>query len=369
MAAGSAGPSARRASTGWRGWSAGRSSARPGLLVGTGPYRWVSQDANTVHFEAWPGYHGGPAATRYVDFVRAKGDGSDLEAGTVDILPGADLGAAFRATAEAHGVRVVTLPTGGYFALTFNVRLGRLFADRALRQALQLCIDLPRDVDAATGGAGTAIYGPVLPGSWADDPDLPKPGRDVAAAKRLIEAAGWTARAAGIYAKDGVRLAAEILVRGNRDDRVKMADLIASQTRDCGMDVQTRALGDDPYWAVFDYPHDIPGTKTPFDLLLSGWTGGPDPDMASIYASSAITDATHPHGEGDQRQLRRLQRSSLRRLHRGREGHLRPGGADADLPGGAGGAGVAGAGDLPVGRQQLRRPAHRRSRPSTGPST
>jgi ABC-type transport system substrate-binding protein len=77
-----------------------------------------------------------------------------------------------------------------------------------------------------------------------------------------------------------------------------VADLIASQTRDCGMDVQPRALGDDPYGAVFDYPHDIPGTTTPFDLLLSGWSGGPDPDLASIYASSAITDATHPHGEG-----------------------------------------------------------------------
>ena len=271
---------------------------RPDIFVGTGPYRYVSQDVDGVHFEAWPGYHGGMAATKHVDFGRARGDGSDLDAGAVDILPGAYLGTAYQATAAAHGVRVVTLPTGGFYVLTFNVRPGRIFADRVLRQALQLCVDLPRDVDAATGGAGTPIYGPVLPGSWGDDPDLPKPERDTAAAKRLIGGAGWTLGTDGIYVRGKVRLAAEILVRGNRDDRVKMADLIASQTRDCGMDIQTRALGDDPYWAVFDYPHDIPGTKAPFDLLLSGWTGGPDPDMASIYASSAITDETHPHVEG-----------------------------------------------------------------------
>jgi peptide/nickel transport system substrate-binding protein len=275
------------------GWMA---FARP--FAGTGPYRYVSQDADRVHLEAWPGYHGGMAATKYVDFVRAKGDGSDLDAGIVDILPGAYLGTAYQVGAAAHDVRVVTLPTPGYFVLTFNVRPGHVFADLSLRQALQLCIDLPRDVDAATGGEGTAIYGPVLPGSWGDHPDLPKPRRDTAAAKRLIEGAGWQLGPDGIYTEGKVRLAADIMVRGNKADRVKMADLIAREARDCGMDVQTQALGDDPYWALFDYPHDIPGSKTPFDLLLSGWSGGPDPDMASIYASSAITDAAQPHGEG-----------------------------------------------------------------------
>ncbi len=271
---------------------------RPDIVVGTGPYRYVSQDANSVHFEAWPGYHGGMATTKFVDFVRARGDGSDLDAGTVDILHGSGLGPAYRATAATHDVRVVTLPTGGYFALTFNVRTGRLFADRALRQALHLCIDLPRDVEAATGGDGTAIYSPVLPGSWGDDPNLPKPPRDTAEARRLIEAAGWQLGADGVYAKGGVRLGAQILVRASHADRVKMVDLIAQQARDCGMDLQGRQLPDDAYDAFFNYPHDIQGSTTPFDLALTGWTGGPDPDMTSIYRSSAITDKAHPRGEG-----------------------------------------------------------------------
>ena len=275
------------------------SYARPDIFVGTGPYRYVSQAADRIHFEAWPGYHGGVAATRYVDFVRVRGDGSDLDAGTVDIFPGAYLGAAYHATAAEHGVRVVTLPTGGYFALTFNVRPGRAFADRSLRQALQLCIDLPRDVDAATGGDGTAIYGPVLPGSWGDDPDLPRPSPDPAAAKRFIEAAGWKLGSDRVYAKGGARLAASIVVRSDAADRVKMADLIASQARDCGMDVQIAPTTyDDIVSKLLQYPHDIPGTKTPFDLYFAAWIGGPDPDITSIYASSAITDAAHPDGGG-----------------------------------------------------------------------
>ena len=272
---------------------------RPDLFVGTGPYQYVSQDVDSVHFEAWAGYHGGVAATRYVDFVRAKGDGSDLGAGTVDILPGANLGPSYQATAAEHGVQVVTPPTGGYFALTFNVRPGRVFADRSLRQALQLCLDLPRDVDAATGGDGTAIYGPVLPGSWGDDPNLPKPARDTAAAKRLIEAGGWTLGADGIYADVGIRLAASIVVRSDAADRVKMADLIATQARACGMDLKSvPTTYDDIVGKLLQYPHDIPGTKTPFDLYFAAWIGGPDPDITSIYASSAITDAAHPDGGG-----------------------------------------------------------------------
>ncbi len=277
---------------------------RPDLFVGTGPYRYVSQDADSVHFEAFAGYHGGVAATKHIDFVRARGDGSDLAAGAVDIVPGASLGTAFEVTAAAHGVRVIHPPFPYFLILDFNVREGRLFSDVDLRRALQLCIDLPRDVDAATGGAGIVVYSPVLPGSWGDDPDLPKPERDVAAAKHLIEASGWTLGPDGVYAKGAVRLAAQIAVRGDAADRVKMVDLIASQARDCGMDLRTLPLED--FWAgstspaggLFTYPHHLPGTDTPFDLMVFGGSGsGADPangPISSYFPSSQITDAEHP---------------------------------------------------------------------------
>ena len=265
-------------------------------FVGTGPYRYVSQTADRVHFEAWPGYHGGNAATRYVDFVLSPGDGSDLSAGAVDTLPSAYLGTAYQATAAARAVRVATPPTPGSVSLTFNVRPGQLFADPGLRQALQLCIDLPRDVDAATGGGGTAIYGPVLPGSWGDDPDLPKPARDTAAAKRLIEGAGWTLGKDGVYVKGAARFAADIVVNAAASDRIKMADLIAREARDCGMDLKSLQLdrwtGLEP---MFTYPHVIPGTTTPLDLILLLSTTGPDPaDGLSIFTSAEASDAEHP---------------------------------------------------------------------------
>ena len=326
--------------------------------IGTGPYRFVSESAAGVRVEAWPGYHGGPAATRYIDFVPANADEASVLAGTVDIQQGVGngLGADFRATADSHGLRVGNPPQSGFYSLQLNVRPGRLFADRALRQALQLCIDLPRDVDAATGGVGVPVYGPVLPGSWADEPDLPKPARDVAAAKTLIEGAGWQPGADGVYAKGGAPLAATILVRADSAYRGTMADLIALQARDCGMDLQVRPMTWDETTTMFGgYPHLIPGTDEPFDVYLGGWIAGADPDDGlSIFASSNATDAEHP----DNANFGGFSDAAYDRAPRGREVHLRPGRAGAALPAGAAGARRAGARDLPVRQRELRRRAH-----------
>jgi ABC-type transport system substrate-binding protein len=263
--------------------------------VGTGPYHLVSEDADGVHLEAWPGYHGGVAATRFVDLVPTGANGAGLLDGPVDIFQMAELGAAAKAATASSDVRLLTLPAVGFYGLTFNVRPGRLFAEHDLRLALQLCIDLPRDVDAATGGTGIPAYGPVLAGSWADDPTLPKPARDPAAARKLIEGAGWRLGGDGVYAKDGIRLRADIVVRANRAERVKMADLIALQARDCGMDLHSRPTSwDDILGQLFQYPHNLPGTNTPFDLYLGGWATFPDPAVAlSQFASASITDERH----------------------------------------------------------------------------
>jgi ABC-type transport system substrate-binding protein len=276
---------------------------RPDIFVGTGPYRYVSQDADRVHFEAFAGYHGGVAATRYVDFVRSSFDGSDLTAGAVDIVPGAGLGPTFEAAAAANGVRVIHPPLPNLMILDFNVREGRLFSDVNLRKALQLCIDLPRDVDAARGGAAIPIYGPVMPGTWGDDPDLPKPERDVAAAKDLIEASGWKLGSDGVYVKGATRLAAQVPVRGDAADRVKMVDLIAAQAPDCGMDLRTLPLegfwggSTSPAGGLLQYPHLVPDTETPFDLMVfQDHPSGPDPGsgLLTMFTSDQISDAEHP---------------------------------------------------------------------------
>ena len=107
-----------------------------------------------VHLEAWRGYHGGLAATRFIDFVPTNPDGSNLADGTVDVFQFSDLGPAFKATAASHDVRVVNLPDVGFFALHVQRAVRAPVRRARAAPALQLCVDLPRDVDAATGGDG-----------------------------------------------------------------------------------------------------------------------------------------------------------------------------------------------------------------------
>ena len=238
---------------------------RPDIFVGTGPYRYVSQDVDSVHFEAWPGYHGGMAATKYVDFARAKGDGSDLDAGAVDILPGAYLGTAYQATAGMHGVRVATLPTAGLLRArrSMSGRVTSTPTEPSGRRSscASTCRATWRRQPVARGRRPTA---PSCPAAGATTPACKVPTRDTAAARTLIEAAGWQLGADGIYAKGGVRLGAQILVKAEASDRVKMADLIASQARDCGMDLRaTQVTFDEILTMLGHYPHDIPARRRP----------------------------------------------------------------------------------------------------------
>ena len=59
------------------------------------------------------------------------------------------------------------------------------------------------------------LYSPIDPISWAYQPDLVRPERDVAAARRKIESSGWTPGDDGIYVRDGRRLATKVYVLGN----------------------------------------------------------------------------------------------------------------------------------------------------------
>ena len=79
--------------------------------------------------------------------------------------------------------------------------------------------------------------------------------------------------------------------------RVNMADLIALQAGDCGMDLRFLAPpGDLGELGFFQYPHLLPGTDQPFDLFLGGFSNTADPGPFEWLVSSEVTDAEHPDG-------------------------------------------------------------------------
>jgi ABC-type transport system substrate-binding protein len=275
-------------------------SLRP---VGAGPWKVTSASpGEQIKLEAFRGYHGGPPRTRSVTVdltTPASGNLSEpIAGGAADIeqLPepvNADTWAAFR---RLPTIRFVRYAIAGYVALQFNLRPGRLFADSGLREALDRCIDRPAAVDAATGGIGIAIASDVAPSSWAFDPELEIPARDPAAARRLIESQGWQLGPDGVYVKNGRPLSTNLLVRADAPDRVQFATTVASQARECGMNLTvSRQSWDDLSAMIGNWPHLAPGSKAPFDVYLGGWVMGMDPDdTENIWGSDHLTSPARP---------------------------------------------------------------------------
>jgi peptide/nickel transport system substrate-binding protein len=105
------------------------------------------------------------------------------------------------------GVRSQTLPAPSFEHLTFNLD-HPILAELAVRQAIATAIDteqlvdrLLRPVDPAARPLGNRIW---LPGQQPYQDHAGGYGKgDTAAAKRLLEQAGWRLDADGVYAKDG----------------------------------------------------------------------------------------------------------------------------------------------------------------------
>ena len=241
-----------------------------------------------------------PPATSRIEFVTypsRRDEAEGLRNGEIDWMrvpsnAGSDQGGAdiYRLVQSIPGLDMVDYPDpSGFVAINFNTRPDRLFGDRNVRQALALCIDKPKTVAAATDGQGEPAWGSIAPDMWAANPDLPQPARDVAHAKALLEASGWQLNGK-VYEKDGAQLKADIWVPEKATDRLKFADLVALQARDCGFDLTVRpgtGLG-----VVFAYPFVLPD-GSPFDALVTGSFGPIDPDVGETVWM------TYPYGPPD----------------------------------------------------------------------
>lgn len=269
--------------------------------IGTGPFQFVGvEDGTRLRLEAFAEHYNGPPATPRFEMwsfrdptaaQRALVDGEVHWLTVLDLQP--QIMAQLR---DEPDLQFVTYPGAGYFMLAYNLREGRLFADTALRSAVELCIDKPATVDAATNGTGDVLYSPIEPVSWAYQPDVPRPERDVDEARRLIETAGWTEGPDGVYERQGGRLATEVYVASDFAERIKFMDLVADQVRDCGIEL-TVVPADlmTVLRPLAAFPHIPGGDDEPFDARFIGWGRGFDPHDL-LFHSSQISSPELPDG-------------------------------------------------------------------------
>ncbi|NTV38331.1 MAG: peptide ABC transporter substrate-binding protein [Anaerolineales bacterium] len=135
-------------------------------------------------------------------------------------------------------VHTTRLPQMGFVLFNLNNPEVPFLQETKVRRALMLGLNRQRLIDAFMQGQAIPIYGPILPGSWANYDGVEKIPYDADMAIALLKEAGYTLPADGgaVRAKDGKSLAFS-LVHPNDEVHTKMAESIQANWATIGVQV------------------------------------------------------------------------------------------------------------------------------------
>lgn len=176
-----------------------------GALVGTGPWKLVSNKAGVVHLTRYDRYWAGKPAIADVEFVYEPDAAVALreaKRGDLDLIP-ALIAAHWPEQANAPGIvagfRPLELATPRLRYLAFNPRPP--LDDPRVRHALALLVDRRTIAKRVFAGLARPALWPIWPGGFLSGAETPVPDFDPAGAAKLLDAAGWT----DAHPKDGIR--------------------------------------------------------------------------------------------------------------------------------------------------------------------
>ncbi len=159
-----------------------------------------------------------------------------------------------------------------------------VFGDLRVRRALALALDRPRMVRSALDSLGMAAFAAaprvLIPDTLAVHPIM----YDPAAAKALLDSAGWTdTNGDGVRDHDGQPLAFELLVPSSSATRMKLSELIQAALKDVGVNVTLQALDPVALSPRLDARN--------FDAWMGGWATNPGlQGMRQTWASHGASN-------------------------------------------------------------------------------
>jgi len=112
------------------------------------------------------------------------------------------------------------------------------FQDQEVRQALLYALDRQQIIDRALGGQALIAHGPLIPGTWAYNDDIPHYEYDPDMANDLLDEAGWVlpARENGVRTRRGRPLAFTLLT-SSEPERTAVAQMMAAHWSAIGITV------------------------------------------------------------------------------------------------------------------------------------
>jgi peptide/nickel transport system substrate-binding protein len=189
--------------------------------------------------------------------------------------------------ATASNIERKAFPTGNWDYFGYNLDPARpaskLFADKAVRQALVIALN--RDAIAAAVYFKQAIVGdtPWAPASWASSPAWKSKYKyDKAKAEKMLDDAGWVKGSDGIRAKGGLKMKFETTTNSGNKVRESLLVAMQEQWKQIGVDATPRPQAFQQLVTKLRTTHE-------YDIWMIGIApGDTDPDATTLFTTKGI---------------------------------------------------------------------------------
>ncbi len=183
-------------------------------------------------------------------------------------------------TSQIPGTHIAWMNVNGYEDIQLNDARPFL-RDVRVRQAIAYALDKEQLIRTLTYGQQKEATEDIPDWMWAFDPNVRSYPHDVARARALLEAAGWTPGPDGIMRKNGQPLVLVEVTNNSNVTRRKESVIVQEQLRQAGIQMQVKYFPGDVLFAPAGEGGILQLGR--FDISLAGWFSGIDPDDSSQY--------------------------------------------------------------------------------------
>jgi peptide/nickel transport system substrate-binding protein len=260
-------------------------------LIGTGPFslkEWARGDH--IEFVANPLYWRGPPKLQRI-IVKIIPDTNTIllqyKTHEIDALfnpPSAQ----YPQLVQLSDSKITLVPTPAFDLLAMNTRKPPL-DDVRVRKAINLAIDKKRIISDVMHDVAMTALSDISSASWAYDPSISAPSYDPAAARALLDRAGWLPGMDGIRTKTGQRLTIDITTIAKDGDRTADELLIQDALRAIGVEAEVKNYPAELVYGMASEGGVLAGGH--YDVAVVGQDTGIDPDDSTLLMCDQIPPA------------------------------------------------------------------------------
>jgi peptide/nickel transport system substrate-binding protein len=252
--------------------------------VGSGPYRLIRRvPGKEILLERRGEYWGPRPSLQYVLFKVITDDTTAWNAmkrGEIDdtIIPSDTWIMESRRPELQKFIDFRRFYTLAYNYIAWNTRQPML-ADKRVRHALAMCIDLKSIIENLYHGTARAMNGPFTPDQWAYNPEVPVIEYNPQEALRILKSLGWLdTNGDGFLDKNRQPFKLEMLVATGSTASSQFAPLFQAELKKIGVDLTITPLDASAF-----IQRVLAGN---YECAYLSWNLDPDPDPFPLFHSS-----------------------------------------------------------------------------------